>query len=350
MATNYFSERNSSNLKKINELIKELPFFCREYFLGIENVTSPLTRLNYAFDLKTFFDYAEKNVFFKPSSTLVLSDLEKITSTDFECFLSYLTEYEIDGQIHRCSLKAKARKLATLRSFYRYFFNKEKIIANTPSKIRMPKFKETEIIRLEANETAELLDIAESGAGLSKRQKSYHNLTKTRDLAILSLFLGTGIRISELVGINVDDINFENNSFVVTRKGGGRDILFFSEETAKALYEWYIMRSKIEDLPKEEVALFVSLQNKRINVRTVEILVKKYSKIVTPLKKITPHKLRSTFGTSLYRETGDIYMVADFLGHKDVNTTKKHYAAIKEDSRRQAIKHVKLREDNDENE
>jgi site-specific recombinase XerD len=93
-----------------------------------------------------------------------------------------------------------------------------------------------------------------------------------------------------------------------------------------------------------EDALFLSMQNKRITVRAVENLVKKYSSTVTSLKKITPHKLRSTYGTSLYRETGDIYLVADVLGHKDVNTTRKHYAALEEDRRRKAAKAVTLRE------
>ena len=92
--------------------------------------------------------------------------------------------------------------------------------------------------------------------------------------------------------------------------------------------------------------MFLSLQNRRISVRTIQELVKKYAKIITPLKKITPHKLRSTFGTNLYRETQDIYMVADYLGHSDVNTTKKHYAAMSEDLRRSAIKTVKLRDEN----
>ena len=87
------------------------------------------------------------------------------------------------------------------------------------------------------------------------------------------------------------------------------------------------------------------MQYKRINVRSVEILVKKYSKIVSPLKKITPHKLRSTYGTRLYNETGDIYVVADVLGHRDVNTTKKHYAAITQENRRRVANAVKLRED-----
>ena len=85
-------------------------------------------------------------------------------------------------------------------------------------------------------------------------------------------------------------------------------------------------------------------RKKRMNVRSVENLVKKYAKIVTPLKKITPHKLRSTYGTNLYRETGDIYLVADVLGHSDVNTTKKHYAALEDERRRSARNAVKLRE------
>ena len=112
-----------------------------------------------------------------------------------------------------------------------------------------------------------------------------------------------------------------------------------------ALLEWLEYRASIEGLIEDERALFVSLQNKRISVRAVENLVKKYAKIVTPLKKITPHKLRSTFGTKLYRETGDIYIVADYLGHKDINTTKKHYAAVSDDMRKTAIKTVSLKDD-----
>jgi len=81
-----------------------------------------------------------------------------------------------------------------------------------------------------------------------------------------------------------------------------------------------------------------------MSVRSVENLVKKYARIISPLKKITPHKLRSTYGTNLYKETGDIYLVADVLGHSDVNTTKKHYAAIEDDRRKSARNAVKLRE------
>ena len=84
------------------------------------------------------------------------------------------------------------------------------------------------------------------------------------------------------------------------------------------------------------------MQNKRLTVRSVENLVKKYSSLVTSLKKITPHKLRSTYGTNLYQETGDIYLVAEVLGHNDVNTTRKHYAALDEDRKRMAASAVTL--------
>jgi len=88
--------------------------------------------------------------------------------------------------------------------------------------------------------------------------------------------------------------------------------------------------------------MFISLQNKRISIRAVENLVKKFAEQASPLKKISPHKLRSTFGTNLYKETKDIYIVADVLGHKDVNTTKKHYAAISEDMRKSVADKIKI--------
>ena len=165
--------------------------------------------------------------------------------------------------------------------------------------------------------------------------------------------MGTGIRISELVGLDNDSFDFEENSFLVTRKGGNQAILYFSDEVKYALQEYIAEKSNDSRVPETEKAFFLSMQYKRINVRSVEILVKKYSKMVTPLKKITPHKLRSTYGTQLYNKTGDIYIVADVLGHRDVNTTKKHYAAITQDNRRSVANAVQLRDeapvlDNDE--
>ena len=228
---------------------------------------------------------------------------------------------------------------------FKYFFNKGYIEVNNASKVTTPKCREKEIIRLNETEVSELLSAAESGRGLSKHAIGYHDKTRVRDTAILTLFLGTGIRISELVGLNDESVNFDDNSFVVTRKGGGQAILYFSDEVAFALKEYIAEKKNDPKIPKSENALFLSMQYKRINVRSVEFLVKKYSKTVTPLKKITPHKLRSTYGTRLYNETGDIYIVADVLGHKDVNTTKRHYAAITQENRRRVANAVKLHSD-----
>ena len=348
-AKSFYQERNQNNLKKIEELLEELPPFLDEYFLGIENQTSTLTRLNYAYDLRIFFHYlVTKRLQGKTVKSLTLSDLENVSGTDIERFLSYLSDYNFNGTQESCSERAKARKLSSVRALFRYFFKKDKIKVDNAAKVSMPKLHEKEIIRLEVNEVVELLNCAENGKGMSEHQKSYHENTKVRDMAILTLFLGTGIRISELVGLNNEDIDFTTNSFVVTRKGGNKAILYFSDEVADALARYLAFKETDKNTPLNEHALFLSLQMKRISVRAVEQLVKKYSRIVTPLKKISPHKLRSTYGTELYRETGDIYVVADVLGHKDVNTTKKHYAAISEDARRSVAGKVRLREQDKE--
>ena len=190
-----------------------------------------------------------------------------------------------------------------------------------------------------------LLDEVENPKNLTKAQKRFHEKTKTRDLAIMTLLLGTGIRVSECVGLDIDDVDFNNNGIRIRRKGGNEVVVYFGDEVREALLDYLEERKRLIPIEGHTNALFLSMQMKRLGVRSVENLVKKYSQGVTKLKKITPHKLRSTYGTSLYRETGDIYLVADVLGHKDVNTTRKHYAAIEDSRRRSAANVVKLRKD-----
>ena len=341
--SDYYRERNIKNLDKIDKLLQELPPFCEDFLRGVESRTSTLTRLNYVYDLRIFFDFLCKKKFRDKDVTQIsLEDLESVTDTDIEIFLSYLSNYRFRDKRLSCDERAKARKLSTVRSMFKYFFNKGLIEVNHTSKVATPKLHEKEIIRLEGKEISSILDTAEGGQGLSKHAIGYHEKTKIRDCAILTLFLGTGIRISELVGLNNESIDFTNNSFVVTRKGGNKAILYFSEEVGDAIAAYMAQKENDPRIPADEQALFLSLQYRRITVRAVENLVKKYAKIVSPLKKITPHKLRSTYGTALYRETGDIYIVADVLGHRDVNTTRKHYAAITEDHRRSVASAVKL--------
>jgi len=208
----------------------------------------------------------------------------------------------------------------------------------------MPKKHQKEIIRLEPNEVAILLDQVEAGTKLTKKELEYHKKTRIRDVALLTLLLGTGIRVSECVGLDITDVNFDVGGIKIRRKGGYEAVIYFGEEVETALLDYLEEREHIIPEEGHENALFLSLQNRRMAVRSVENLVKKYASRVTTLKKITPHKLRSTYGTTLYQETGDIYLVADVLGHQDVNTTRKHYAAQEDERRRKAANVVRLRE------
>ena len=238
------------------------------------------------------------------------------------------------------------RKISALRSFYSYYFKHEMIKTNPTVLIDMPKIHEKAIVRLDADEVALLLDYVEHcGDTLTGQKKAYYEKTKERDLALITLLLGTGIRVSECVGLDLEDLDFKNNAVKVTRKGGNEMFVYFGPEVEKALMSYLTVREKIVPVSGHEHALFYSTQRKRIGIQAVENLVKKYAREVTTAKKITPHKLRSTYGTALYQETGDIYLVADVLGHKDVNTTRKHYAAIDDARRRQAATAVRLRED-----
>ncbi|MCI8845481.1 MAG: tyrosine-type recombinase/integrase [Lachnospiraceae bacterium] len=344
---NYHEEQNKLNTVKMRNVLSELPAFCKQFFRGIENNTSSRTRLAYAYDLRVFFEYMQKS---NPCCSKMeikdfpLSILESITREDIEEYLEYISYYHKDSREITNEERGKSRKLASLRSFYNYFYQTEQIEKNPAVLIPMPKLHQKEIIRLDTDEVAILLDQVEDGTNLTKSQKKYHEKTKTRDTALLTLLLGTGIRVSECVGLDIEDVDFKNNGIKIRRKGGYETVVYFGEEVEQALLEYIEQRKHTIPLSGHEHALFLSIQNRRITVRAVENLVKKYASNVTTLKKITPHKLRSTYGTSLYRETGDIYLVADVLGHKDVNTTRKHYAALEDERKRKAANAVKLRE------
>lgn len=347
-SNNYHDETAKENILQLRKLQEELPRFCRQYFRGIEQTTAPRTRLAYAYDLGVFFEFLHKNNSVLSKMDIIefpLSVLDQITKADIEEYLEYLSYYvKDDGTEYTNDERGKCRKLASLRSFYNYFFRDEQIKSNPASLVPMPKLHDKEIVRLDPNEVAILLDQVEDGTKMTKSQMKFHDKTKVRDLALLTLLLGTGIRVSECVGLDISDVDFDNLAIKVRRKGGYEDVVYFGEEVEEALLSYLDQRKHMIPMSGHEDALFLSLQNRRMAVRSVENLVKKYASLVTTTKKITPHKLRSTYGTTLYQETGDIYLVADVLGHKDVNTTRKHYAAMKDDHKRKAAKTVKLRE------
>ncbi len=344
----YHEQKDRENIKKLRLMIQELPPFCPDFFRGIEQQTSSRTRIAYAYDLKIFFDFLQKEnpIIAKLNrKDITLSHLDQIQVTDLEEYMEYL-KYRFNDKNQEVVNKERGimRKISSLKSFYNYYYRRELIKNNPAALVSLPKLHEKEIIRLDIDEVAMLLDEVEKGESLTEKQKQYHERTKVRDLALLTLLLGTGIRVSECVGLDIDDIDLKNGGILVHRKGGKEVTVYFGVEVEDALLDYLEDRQRMIPADGHENALFLSLQMKRMSVRSVENLVKKYAKIVTPLKKITPHKLRSTYGTSLYQETGDIYLVADVLGHSDVNTTKKHYAALDDARRRSARDKVRLRE------
>ena len=347
MAKAYNKQVDENNIILLREILAELPQYVTIAFRGLENTTSTRTRLGYARDIKIFYEYlCENNPYFKGKTPMDIKtdDLSRLEAEDIEEFMHAMRLYTRNGRTYTNGEQALKRKLSALRVFFAYLYKNDRITSNAAEKVDMPKIHDKKIIRMEPNEVANFLDNVEYGVNLTERQKKFHEKNKVRDLALLSLMLSTGMRVSECVGIDMHDVDFDNMRIKIIRKGGKEAYVYFSDEASEALTEYIRERKKITPEAGHEDALFLSSQMKRISVRSVENIVKKYSAGAVPLKHITPHKLRSTFGTELYRATDDIYLVADVLGHTDVNTTRKHYADMDEDRKRRFRNEVQLRE------
>ena len=347
--TTYREHTDTENILKLRQVLSTLPAFCKDYFRAIDSTTTTKTRISYAYDIRIFFQFLlDENPAFKnyAMTDFSVAVLDQIKAVDLEEYMEYLKVYQNADKTETNGERGLKRKISALRSFYAYYYKREMIHTNPSVLIDVPKIHDKSIIRLDTDEVALLLDYIEHcGDSLTGQKRVYYEKTKERDLAIVTLLLGTGIRVSECVGLDIEDVDFKNNGIKVTRKGGNEMVVYFGEEVEKALKRYLEIREGITPLAGHEHALFYSAQRKRMGVQAVENMVKKYSRQITTTKKITPHKLRSTYGTALYQETGDIYLVADVLGHKDVNTTKKHYAALDDARRRQAATAVRLRED-----
>lgn len=339
----YQEQQKSKIYGKLDNLLLELPECVTPFFTYLKNNKQPRTALGYAQDIRLFFIYlkSKKNI---PLKDISLDMLENIQTGELEDYIAYLSNYQSEaGERINNTTKGKQRKISCLRSFYNYFAKRDLIKRNPTLALENLKTQDKEITYLTPDEVARFLDNIETGANLSKNMKSAHEKTMLRDLAIFTLLLGTGIRISELVGLNLSDIDFNDNSIMVLRKGGAIEKVYFGKEVADALAN-YINHGRINVLgvpwAGDENALFLSLKHNRISVRAVQKLCQKYN--ITS-KHITPHSMRATCGSDLYAQSGDIYLTAAVLGHASVDTTKRHYAKMAEERKRQAIHYIQLR-------
>ncbi len=347
----YHEQKYIDNNLRLRNILSELPPYVQDFCRGRQTTLSMQTQIAYCYDLKIFFQFLTTvNPSLKNTdiSKISLDILENLRAADIEEFQNYLKVYQnkdtgdavTNGEI------GISRKLSALRSLFDYLY-KHEMVKNNPTRIvDVPKVHDKAIIQLDPDEIAMILDAMEEFEdNLTAHQKSYYLKTKLRDIAIVTLFLGTGLRVSECVGLDISDVNFKNGGLRVIRKGGNEKIVYFGEEVEIALLNYLEERENLQAKYGHENALFLSLQGTRLSVRATEKMVKKYTHPLITNKKITPHKLRSTYGTALYEETGDIYLVADVLGHKSVSTTQKHYAKLKDSRRRAAASAVRLREE-----
>lgn len=314
--------------EQIDQKLTRLPKFVDSFIKSIQD-TSVNTQLAYLTDIEAFLGYLAdcRNI---PVSDVSVKCVGECDREFFDDYFFYMREYEKEGAVRTNGPPGIRRKLAAIRGLTSYLYDRDLIPANPITKVRVPKIKQKPIERLKESEINSLLFTAENGYG-SQHHTNYLRNTKCRDLAIMAILLSTGIRVSELTNLNIKNVELESCSLKITRKGGNEQIVFFGDDAAEYLADYLYIRSHITAAPGHEDALFLSMQRKRISARSVQILLKNYGDAALPLRNLHPHLLRKTYGSRMYDETGDAYLVATLLGHQSVETTAKHYISSEKD-------------------
>jgi integrase/recombinase XerC len=291
-------------------------------------------------------------------SELTVDDMsnEYITESDIWGFLEYLTSYnkkfiKKDGeetvQNFTNSKKGKSRKLASIRMLYKYLGRKYKI--QDPTKYVEISIKKKKKIkeRLSEKDISLLLSTIVDDIGIDPndtRLLKRHKQVKLRDLTMLMLLAFTGIRISELIQLDISDVSIVEEAMIIERKGGDQEKIGVPDEIIPQISEYIEWRKKIsmEDIPDQyKDALFLSNQKKRMHSRSVSIALNKYAVRSNLDVKVTPHTFRRTFATQLLELYGNIELVAEVLGHSTVETTRKFYAEMSDESKKIAMKGFK---------
>jgi integrase/recombinase XerC len=344
----YYQQQDVLNMERINNVLEDLPPYMRSYVSYLSTgSTSKRTILNYVYDIRGFLRYIadQRHIDVKDVTPEIL---EQLNHFDFDEYFLHVDSYKRkspnDKAIPTTNAEAgKARKLSSLRSLYNYQleygFIKTNPMASYKLRLKIPK---PHITAMNVSEVNQVMEGVETGEALVGRQKKFAEKTRYRDTALLSLMLNTGIRVSECVGIDLDDIDWKNKKLTVHRKGGGNDPdVYLNDDAIEALQNYIKLERKPAD--PDERALFISRNGTRMAVCSVDRLVKKYTVNTVPGKKITPHKLRSTFGTNLYQATGDIHLTSKALNHSSIEVTASHYADVDLRQRKEAVEIIEQR-------
>lgn len=338
MAKEYQNEKFNELNAKFDSLLKRsidegnyIPFFAYDYFDYNISSMSELSLIQYYYDLNNFFHWLlEQRRFDSQKFKKMTPDiLDSLTIEDINSYKKTLIRIKSDdGTIRESSKPYRARKISSLRSFLKYMALKGYGSQNLVQLIKIPEVPKGSPKALNSSETRRLLEAVDNYP-----EKRKDRPTKLRDKAIITTLLGTGMRVSELVGIDISDIDFYEDEILIVRKGGDKDKVFMPQEVELAITDYINnQRCNIKN-SLNSPALFLNYNGDRLPVRSVQMLIDKYSKFAGINDNITPHTLRRTFGTNVYRETGDLKMVRDSLHHKSVQTSLDHYVESSEDEK-----------------
>lgn len=323
----YRSDLSRKYIEKYHELQEQLPGFCSSYLSnkGIRCKTDTLVMT--CWDLLEFFNWlieSNPSLRGKTPKQLTLSDLSNLTYDDINEFQSC--------RLHMLENKPSrvARLMSSIRTFFRYEVTHGFLPVDPTAgcaNVRIPHNKD--IVKLNKEEVSKLVSTVKGAQGPNQRTQKMQAKHQYRDTAIVVLLLNTGIRVSELVGLNVEDVDIETDepSIYVIRKGGGADRVYLNKDAVEALKKYLeLERNGYMTTDESLSALFLSNRSQRLTVRSVQKMVEKYVRFALPQRSdVHVHTFRKTYGTRLYDLTGDIKMVQDVLGHSDPSTTSRYY-------------------------
>lgn len=344
---------------------EQLPEYLEDFFLYLKSSVALTTRQAYLEDVLFFFRYLVDHTKLVHSSLVAdipLSDIQAITAKDINRYLGdYCTHYVVDEESSKKIVenqnRSLSRKKSSLSVLFKFLYREdlvEKNITDGFNPIKLPKPQPDAIKRLEIAEVEELLQLVDKGHLFTKKEKAYWEKTKFRDKAIIMLFITYGLRISELQQLNLSSFSFSRMEFKIYRKRG-KEVEMPLNYSTKTVIDEYIQleRPKSMELePEHSDALFLSLQKKRMTVRSIRNLIKKYTALIlkTASKKgYSPHKLRATAATSLIAKGFSVYDVQNLLDHDNITTTQL-YAAHRKNVKKEIISNFEWTPDDDSDE
>ena len=335
----------------LTKILTKLPDFAFDYIEMAYDGESVNTQIGYSIDIKTFLEYLEKYKFRDIGGIEEITPemLNEVTLRDLNGFKAYLQEYENEyttatgkkvKRIRRNNEYGINRKLSGIRGLFLYLYKNDYIDHNITDKLDFKKLHQKMKRPLTTQDVLNLIEVLYDGENFfdGRSRASYLN-RKQRDIALFTAYLGTGCRVSELVNLNINDVDFESSSFIVTRKGGDQQEIFMPLQVENEMLKYVEERLSDEDT-KDTDPLFISRNGKRILPQTVEKNLKNYCRAagITDPDKMHPHALRRTFACNMIADGVDIKMVAELMGHKNIEVTHRYYTQYAIEKRKQVMR------------